>query len=149
MDTPTPKLFSLPDRKTLEVFTVKLPNGTTVMRTAAAEGRREVMNPRRFVITGLPNTGKSSFVTLWRRDGDIVWDFDIVMKAVTGIGRHAPAPLFVMLMTMMRSAVLNWLVDHEDHVCYVIVSDAITARQVARQISARLLTMPEDFDVVP
>lgn len=35
MDTPTPKSFSLPDRKSIEVFTVKLPNGQTVMRTAA------------------------------------------------------------------------------------------------------------------
>lgn len=111
-----------------------------------------IHSPKRYVITGPPNCGKSTWVRQQATDGDLVWDFDRLASVLSLDGRERPRAIddhsrgawpwpTMKAMLVMRDALMAWLADvtlHEAAV-YVIVRDGDAAVTIARQIGAQIV----------
>lgn len=94
----------------------------------------------RFVVTGAPGCGKTTWVNQRARPGDIVFDLDAVAAVVTQLPRY-PRPLDATnALLAMRTGLLDWLATAKVLVhVFVIVTDTVEAEQVARRIGGRLI----------
>ena len=106
---------------------------------------------RRYVITGPPNSGKSTWVQRHAQVDDLVFDFDELAGTMTGRGveqeRDAdgyrpayPWPTKVALI-VMRDALIEWLSRTElsRTEVYVIITDTRRAEAVADRIGATVV----------
>lgn len=105
--------------------------------------------PRRFVVTGPPDSGKTTWVEKHRRPGDIVWDFDVIAKAVLGRERHEYMALHLSLILSLRSVVAVFAKDCTEVPCFFIITDPLLAAKYARDLGAELVTMPGERDREP
>lgn len=104
------------------------------------------MGPR-FVICGEPNSGKSTWVLARAQRGDLVWDFDRVVEALT-VGytdaRQAELPPWLVRAAHdCREALVTWLENEEIGAAaiYVIVTRKSTAQRIASRIRAELIEL--------
>lgn len=99
----------------------------------------------RFVVTGPPGSGKTTWIQERARPGDIVFDMDDLAEHVTKIPRW-PRPLHcVGALMAMRKGLLAWLSTSIPKCrVFVIVTDSDDAEQVARQIGAAVIR-PKSF----
>jgi len=74
-------------------------------------GRCEVHLPRVILVCGPPASGKSFYVAEHRKPGDVVWDFDEVMKALCGDTRGEPVRAAVGIVVAMRHAFFRTVRD--------------------------------------
>ena len=106
---------------------------------------------RRYVVTGPPNSGKSTWVQRHAQVDDLVFDFDELAATMTGRGvdqdRDAdgvrptyPWPTRVALI-VMRDALIEWLSRTElsRTEVYIIVTDQRHAASVADRIGADIV----------
>jgi hypothetical protein len=56
----------------------------------------------RFVVCGPPASGKTTWVSLRRQPGDVVWDFDDVVAVMTGQPLRVRAPEVIDLFERIR-----------------------------------------------
>lgn len=106
-------------------------------------GRKRAERWPRYVVTGAPASGKSTWVRERARPGDIVWDMDLAASALCMADLY-PRPMpVVMALLAMRDALIDHLasVPHECPV-YLIVTDPDDASAIASVIGAELVTMP-------
>jgi 5-methylcytosine-specific restriction protein A len=94
----------------------------------------------RFVITGAPGSGKTTWVEQRARPGDIVFDLDAIAAVVTRVPRY-PRPLdATRALVAMRDGLLTWLETATVLVhVFVIVTKGEDAQQIAARIRARLV----------
>lgn len=94
----------------------------------------------RFVVTGAPGCGKTTWVGQRARPGDIVFDLDAVAGVVTQLPRY-PRPLDATnALLAMRAGLLEWLAKATALVhVFVIVTDTVEAAQIAQRIGARVI----------
>ena len=110
-----------------------------------------VVIARRYVVTGPPNSGKSTWVQRHAQVDDLVFDFDEIAATMTGRGieqqRDAdgvrppyPWPTKVALI-VMRDALIEWLSRTElsRTEIYLIVSDIRQAQSIADRIGAEVV----------
>lgn len=73
-----------------------------------------------FLICGPPGAGKTTYVREHMKPGDIVWDFDAVLQAITGLPMHERTPAahqFVMAMqdsflrVIARTNARVWIIE--------------------------------------
>ena len=112
----------------------------------SAKTRREMngtSTTKRYVITGLPGTGKSTWVREHARPGDMIWDADEVGRTVFNMPNY-PRPVNVAeAMAAMRNAVLRFVPLFKGDV-YVIESDGAQASRIANEIGAEVIEMACD-----
>ena len=110
---------------------------------------------RRYVVTGPPNSGKSTWVQRHAQVDDLVFDFDELAATMTGRGveqkRDAdgyrpayPWPTKVALI-VMRDALIEWLSRTElsRTEVYVIVTNERHAEAIADRLGAAIIRPPQ------
>ena len=110
-----------------------------------------VVIARRYVVTGPPNSGKSTWVQRHAQVDDLVFDFDELATTMTGRGVEQqrdtngvrppyPWPTKVALI-VMRDALIEWLSRTElsRTEIYLIVSDIRQAQSIADRIGAEVV----------
>jgi 5-methylcytosine-specific restriction endonuclease McrA len=109
------------------------------------EDRRGVGAPpamRRFVIAGPPGSGKSTYVSNQRQPGDVLWCYDTIMQAMTGLSRHDRPEELVGMMQAMRGGLVDWWARQPiDRGLWIIVTDVEPGTQIASSIGGRLIVM--------
>jgi 5-methylcytosine-specific restriction enzyme A len=104
----------------------------------------------RFVITGPPLCGKSTWVRERARPGDLVWDFDDIASVMANCGQEIPrehrgkSPWPVMkALLVMRDALTNWLASNRNLSAgvYVIVTDIAEAHRIAFRIRGEVIDL--------
>lgn len=93
---------------------------------------------KRFVICGLPGTGKSTWVRERARTGDIVWDVDAVAGAVFSMPSYPRPAAIAQALAAMRTMLLR-NADSIDGDVYVIENDETKARLLANDIGAAVI----------
>ena len=119
------------------------------MRSAKISGGSVIA--RRYVITGPPNTGKSTWVQRHAQIDDLVFDFDEIATTMTGRGveqerdSHGYRPSYPyatkVALIVMRDALVEWLSRTElsRTEIYIIVTDERQAEAIADRIGATVV----------
>lgn len=104
---------------------------------------------KHLVITGPPDSGKSTRARELARDQDVIWDFDRIAAAALvryddGRPRDIPPAAFDALLSM-RQGLLLWAMGHDPEVCRVIVTvvDRHSGERIAGTMDADLIALGE------
>jgi hypothetical protein len=99
------------------------------------------------VVYGLPASGKTTWVGEQRQWGDVVWDFDVMMVALTGQVRSKRADDCIPLVQGMRDGLVRALADHTiEQDAWIIVTKEDQARAIAQRVGGDLIEMKVDED---
>ena len=107
-------------------------------KTARERGfGREAMSEHRTVVCGLPASGKTTWVEQRRQPGDLVWDYDAIMRTMTGLPEHSLPQDLTKLFMAMGDTLTRWLgANATERDVYVIVRNEAKARRIAEIIGA-------------
>ena len=107
-----------------------------------------IARPGRFVICGVPNSGKSTYVRERARPGDLVWDLDHVASVIGYGGSWTPGRRLswpvAKAALVMRDALVEWLASVEtlgDARVYLIITDPQVAKDCAEIIGAQVVDL--------
>jgi hypothetical protein len=129
------------------------------MRSAEISGGSVIA--RRYVITGPPNSGKSTWVQCHAQVDDLVFDFDEIAATMTGRGvdqgrdenGHRPSYPWATkaALIVMRDALIEWLSRTELSTTeiYLIITNPRHAESVADRIGATVIQTPRRLVVQP
>jgi len=94
------------------------------------------------VICGLPGSGKSTWVKKQSRCGDVVWDFDILFIALTGLSRSERPDECIPLVQAMRNGLILGLIDHSiERDVWIIVTREDDAKDIAERLNGKLICL--------
>ena len=97
---------------------------------------------KRYVVTGPPGAGKTTWVAQRRKPNDIVWDYDEVAKTVLRVERHqTPEDCIPLLHGMGLRLCEEIATNPPPRNVYVILANEGTARKAANRMSAILVTI--------
>lgn len=89
------------------------------------------------VVCGPPGSGKSSYVKERRAKGDLMWDFDEMKTALTGIAGHECGYEVVPFVLAMRSAFYAKAMDRGGlNISRIWIIESRTARSLQPEIEA-------------
>ena len=92
------------------------------------------------VVSGLPGSGKSTYVEQHKRHGDIVWDQDVMMAALCGLPLGEKQPDCVRALVAMRQGLVSELVGGTPcRPAWVIVTSEDVAQQIAADCGAEIV----------
>lgn len=98
--------------------------------------------PKRTIICGPPGSGKTSYVRKHAKLGDIVWDFDVIVAALTGLPLHQRTEDCVRLVLAMRAAFISYVVRQPPaRSIWMIVTGRQDADRIARQLGAEVVEL--------
>jgi len=104
--------------------------------------RLNPLRPGRFVVSGPPASGKSTWIEGRRRPGDLIWDFDVVASAVTRCEMWNRPPEAVDCVTAMRQAFVEWACSvSTNSQIFVIAGNVRSGEFVSRKIGAELIVL--------
>ena len=93
------------------------------------------------VVSGPPGAGKTTWVQAHRQLGDLVWDYDQVMAALTGCEAYIrPAP-FAELVMSLRSLVIRWAHDRGLDCWLILSAPSASERAEWRAAGARTVVL--------
>lgn len=105
----------------------------------------------RYVVTGRPGSGKTTWCERHRRPGDLVFDFDSLAELLTAQPRTMSRGDLVELIEAMRFSFLQALAG--DYTIprrvFLIASNPQRAALIAPMIGAAIVTMPADREKLP
>lgn len=95
------------------------------------------------LVCGPPGSGKTTYVNEHRAPGDIIWDFDLIMQAITGAEIHHTPALAVPYAVAMRDAFLQEAKKPRSHQIWIVQACPTIAerRQFAREFGASVVLM--------
>jgi hypothetical protein len=96
---------------------------------------REGKAMAKYVVTGPPGSGKTTWVNQRRQRGDLVFDADYLMVAMFGGAVHDPVEHGAPLVERLRAIVVDWLQQYPDRTAYVIQANETRARETARALA--------------
>lgn len=94
--------------------------------------------PNRFVVTGLPGAGKTTWVRERAKPGDVVWDIDDVAAAVFGLPTYPRPDDVATYLAAMRAALLRSIAT-TDRAVYVVAWESDKAEALAAQIGGTVV----------
>lgn len=105
-------------------------------------GHARKADSHRFVITGPPGAGKTTWVNERATPDDLVWDLDRIAECMSGHPKYPrPAHIHRALMAM-RGGLVMWLAQSKTACSvFVIVSDSREATAIAKRIHAKLVAL--------
>jgi len=97
----------------------------------------------RFVIAGAPCSGKSSFVRATAQPGDLIYDYDDLHRALSGLGSHQHLASIRPYVLAARDAIFHQLEAHGQQSAFVITSSPRRAEveALANRLSAELVLL--------
>ena len=92
------------------------------------------------VVSGLPASGKSTYIKDHKQDSDLVWDMDVVMTALIGLPRSEKSRDCLGVVIAMREALVAELAyKRPDRDVWIIVTADDQAALVVEQLGAELV----------
>lgn len=85
------------------------------------------MGQRRYIVAGPPCAGKSSFVRWAAIAGDLIWDYDLVHQALSGLDLHQHLDAIQPYVLDARRAVYDTLEAHGEQAAWIITATRKTA----------------------
>lgn len=105
-----------------------------------AKTAREDRKCERYVVTGQPGSGKTTWVTAQRKTGWAVWDWDAIAGCMFGADRYRDRTADqAECGYAMRKELIRWLQRHKDVPCAIIVTHREQAQDIADAIGADLV----------
>ena len=107
---------------------------------ACADCGADMPKPKRIIVTGPPNSGKTTYVEHHREIGDVVWDYDAIARTMTGHGRHQSPEYMIPLFDRMRAAIVAWAIECEPScTVWIITANDKVAVELAQQLDGAVL----------
>ena len=112
------------------------------------EGRFcETHRGRAVVVCGPPCSGKSTYVEERRQPGDIVFDFDQVMRCITGLGPHEKPEDCIRVVLAMREALLGEIaLGSLQRATWIITTWPAEAEEMARLVNGEVVILATPID---
>lgn len=99
------------------------------------------------LVCGPPGSGKTTYVNERRKPGDIVWDFDVIMSAITGMDIHQTPRAAVRFAKQMRDGFYREAMNSSGHRIWIIEACPTAAERLRFERDLRagviLLDTPE------
>jgi hypothetical protein len=95
---------------------------------------------RRFVVTGLPGVGKSTWASEHAAPGQLVWDADQLARVMFRETAYPWSDAAIRVITSMRANLVR-LLKESTLPAILIISDPDKAKAVAAEIGAELVTL--------
>lgn len=105
--------------------------------------RVEMNHGRRVVVTGPPNSGKTTHVKQNAKQGATIWDADDIVKVMTGRGRHDWPEHMMAVIPAMLNALVQTMQMNDCPELWIIVTDKHRARQIALMLGAEVVEKTE------
>lgn len=91
-------------------------------RSLRPYGSTHGMKPRVKVVYGAPGSGKSDYVWAKKRDDDVVFDFDRIMSAISGLPYRQHNKRLISYCTDIRSLILKKALYGNDNTTWIITT---------------------------
>lgn len=91
-------------------------------RSLRPYGSTHGMKPRVKVVYGAPGSGKSEYVWAKKRDDDVVFDFDRIMSAISGLPYRQHNKRLISYCTDIRSLILKKALYGNDNTTWIITT---------------------------
>lgn len=96
----------------------------------------------RTVVCGPPGSGKSTYVNERRKPGDLVWDWDEVVRTMTGLPMHeTPRDIVPLMDAIAVTLCLEVAAMPPQRRVWIILSDVGRARAAAERMSGQCVEM--------
>ena len=93
----------------------------------------------RYVVTGLPGAGKSTWVAAHVQPSDIVWDLDVEARRL-GYGKYPRTWTQIQVLYANRDRLIEGLI-RTSNPCYIIVTDRLQAGLYAHRLGAKVVVV--------
>ena len=109
------------------------------MGEAAMDASKQTV--KRVVVTGPPNSGKTTYVNRYKGPGATVWDADDIVFVMCGAKRHEWPDYMRFVIGAMLDGFVKALEFNTCNETWIIITDAAKAADVARRLGAEVITM--------
>lgn len=108
---------------------------------------RFLPSPKRVVVAGPPGAGKTTYVNSRKNPGDIVWDYDAIMSAITGLPIHEKTMAAHTVVHAMREAFMRTIRTVDADIW--IISSAATVKERAEfeRLGMKIATLATEESV--